>query len=74
MIKLIFTLGLLAFAMTASTDTRAQSWAGYVMIHKMYPRNYAEPCWSAAVSRCARERRAAQARAAQPAQRKQAVR
>jgi hypothetical protein len=56
------SIALSALVMTASTHAQAQSWAGYVMIHKTYPRNYAEPCWSAAVSKCAREQKAAQAR------------
>jgi hypothetical protein len=48
-------LGLLVFA---QEKAQAQSWGTYNRIGKQTARNYKEPCWSAASSKCAREQSA----------------
>ena len=52
MVRLFLILGLLALTTVAAA---AQSWGAYSRIGLQRHRNYKEPCWSAASSKCARE-------------------
>jgi hypothetical protein len=47
--------GVMLLASGAYQKAQAQSWGVYNRIGKQTPRNYKEPCWSAASSKCARE-------------------
>jgi|SRR5262245_5162059 hypothetical protein len=56
--KKLLIIGAAIMVVAAISPANAQSWAAYNTLGKTYPRNYAEPCWSAAVSKCGREQRA----------------
>jgi hypothetical protein len=52
MVRLFLALGLLALTTVAAA---AQSWGMYSRIGLQRAKNFKEPCWSAAASKCARE-------------------
>jgi len=52
MARLFLTLGLLALTTVAAA---AQSWGMYSRIGLQRAKNFKEPCWSAAASKCTRE-------------------
>jgi hypothetical protein len=54
-------LAAIVFACTAGV-AQAQSWGMWNRIGKQTAREYGEPCWSAALSKCTRERNGATAR------------
>jgi hypothetical protein len=58
MIRLFLVAGIVLACAGPFTQEKAQaqSWGMYNRVGKQTPRNYGEPCWSAALSKCTRRR------------------
>jgi len=52
---ILIVVALLAAGLASATTASAQSWGMWNRIGNQTGREYGEPCWSAALSKCTRE-------------------